>query len=1458
MAEQVLTKSGFALIGGRKGRAVIQEESPLKRLNYFDGKFLRANDLKLEQQALLNQVRLSNQAGGAGPVHGFHCSLTSGDSLMVERGMAIDPQGRILLLPGEVNVGIADLIERSRMANIAVKALAVKEKIGSGFTECVERTEEAPANIIESVNLYLVTVGHVEAFCGSEDVFGKLCEEACISSTERPYIIEGVVIWAVPLNLTELLVNSNKISLLTRHLRSQVASAFFKQEQQQPASMISGEGLSSGTWCRGTEALGGDQVPIAVLARSGSDTLFLDAWIARRERIEPPSRAYWAHRMAMRPWNIFLAQVLQFQCQLLTCIQKSKGEFIKFDPCENERRVAAKVSEAMKSLYSQYESIAKSFAKAEKIEKRLETIDTAQFKLLQKDLASIVKKAVSNRYLISCGIVELPSAGYLPVSSINALTVNEQVRRMMGEGVDLRFCTARPDYVAHALEQAQHMERISLLEGIDNPERKPRVDVIVPDGRIEEYKETAPGTGYEMETVVHLRTLVSDLAASGASSQLNKMEEIPSKKYALYSEMNRMVSFSKDLERLKGGVLGAARGERLETGGHAFHCAAKNPGTSEDIMKRTINEILELKSKGKAEPATPPAGSGVRIARLAEGVRTLAAGIRIGKAKTQEPSHVLWASLRIDRDPFDMSLGQATPVKVEIVFLFSYVLGKIFTVLLQEALVSGQLLVKDIQSRGGETQIDGRLKGKLIVDASMDQGGPLVLGSNHIKFDETVHILRLPSNGPKDTIVVNIPKASSISEIGNVELRFQHTWQDAQTAEFEAAIVSTAAKPKEVPTSGKVVEKSIVQPRAVPIFSGHRTINNDVLTPRHPLHGDSLKALDHLGNALKDPEFSAFNARLLFPPPQPVATELKVYAVRDWVLFHRRREIVCGLDRIPRAVIQPCSYRLFHINVSNTDELALLQRALEENRGELISRFSPEEVTIVEFEAGIQNIRTSHGDICSDWRREVKIDADISLGVIASRGAAYDQGTTLAEQRLESLVRVLDSVTGLAEDSKLYSIVKIPDILPHGEVDGIIVLATIHVETICHSVFHMEGETFDALKKFDENGYEKWLEANSAYLLTIDAKFRKDTASLMFPEAVTEKLKKSWSDLDNSELIGVVTLYETDAEGNAVGGDKIAEQSRLLAKIAKGGIDPQFHDVRTVARKMPDCPAITVLATAVRAKPGFNDVYIWFVRDSASENVVYDVKKIIESKGLPQTLMPTAYKGPCYQLGLVEFTSRDTAVELSLSSVVTAAIATGILSSLAEPDPKLEYQILSVSQKDADEIQQNRDKAQTEVIMKAMNFEGEANQAKNTGPNWPSAGGDAITFILLPYLQDMMYRASYVYTEEAETPADPIAGAFSEVGFDRSGKLIKNVAYEAGIARLEKYGIKVKDIEIVMIEAPAEGARDPRMEALLNELKKAGVAEENAMVKVRKAAAKERKLIEKMGAGVTSGFVFRK
>jgi hypothetical protein len=206
-----MKKGSLVLVTQQNGVTVIPQPTPLTRLNYFDGKFLRASDLSTEQLYLRRLVDLSNQAGGLGVAYGYNLSLAAGgDTLNLGPGLAIDPQGRVLLLPQAFSIGVQELIDRSRQ----LKSPAAAPPGNNGkFADCTVVVETPPGGVVQAGNLYLITIGFAEALCGQEDVFGKLCEEACATSTDRPYLVEGVILRAIPLQLQTPLPTSAVVAL---------------------------------------------------------------------------------------------------------------------------------------------------------------------------------------------------------------------------------------------------------------------------------------------------------------------------------------------------------------------------------------------------------------------------------------------------------------------------------------------------------------------------------------------------------------------------------------------------------------------------------------------------------------------------------------------------------------------------------------------------------------------------------------------------------------------------------------------------------------------------------------------------------------------------------------------------------------------------------------------------------------------------------------------------------------------------------------------------------------------------------------------------------------------------------------------------------------------------------------------------------------------------------------------
>ena len=265
-----------ALSENTLGQVVIDKSSALTRLNYFDGKFLRAPDLQQEQAALLSQVRLASQAAGGGVVHGFNCILAGGDKISISPGLAYDWQGRALVLSQPIDLAIGDLIASSQTVVSEAKNSAASDSLRAEFTDGEIRADDLSEedNTLATSETYLIVVNHIEAYCGEEDVYGKLCSEACINSTQRTHIVEGIQITAIVLNLTEALKQFTVDGLSQKHLRSRVSSAFFAQEQGTIASLITEQGLNANTWCLGAESLTGQGIPIALVSRAGATTVF--------------------------------------------------------------------------------------------------------------------------------------------------------------------------------------------------------------------------------------------------------------------------------------------------------------------------------------------------------------------------------------------------------------------------------------------------------------------------------------------------------------------------------------------------------------------------------------------------------------------------------------------------------------------------------------------------------------------------------------------------------------------------------------------------------------------------------------------------------------------------------------------------------------------------------------------------------------------------------------------------------------------------------------------------------------------------------------------------------------------------------------------------------------------------------------------------------------------------------
>ena len=1016
MAKAQQKSEVLVLVGGNNGVVVVPQPTLLTRLHYFDGKLLRADDLKKEQDYLRSLVHLSNQAGGFGVVHGFDIALSSaGNALLVGPGMAIDPNGRVLLLPvSGTQLGVDDLIQKSQAtgAQGAGNGSTSASASAGSFVNCLPSAAATPSpdHTPRDASLYLITVGFAEAHCGQDDVFGKLCEEACAGSTDRPFTVEGLVFRAIPLILQTPLATSTEVTLGPEHRRSLVASAYFADERAALPHLISGAGLRSQTWCKGALLFCGNDVALGVLSRSGSQTQFLDAWIARRERIEDAPRRYWAMRMAMRPWNVFLAQILQFQCQLADLLKGQDGAGTPDDPCSTALNTAADMLASVKQAIGEVGGDAAAAIKA------LETF----LSQAKTDVASLP----GDRMLIEGGIVELPPAGYLPVSPTALATVNEQVRKMVGEGLDLRFCVVRPDFVHHALEEAQHMDRISLLQGLDNPGDKPQVDILVPDGEIASLLSSKDLLLFRTKIAINKNMF----GGGGDNGNNNNNNGGDNNGGAGVDDSGAPTGNGTTFDTDSFiDVQGASRIEPLIGRGAAFHAAgiARFPMTGS--------------SSGPAPSASAPAPGGSSSGSMASeisggyngGAGNLYGSSAYVSTKTSSSTSASgWLTARAESNPFTSKYGDVVPLSASLIIT-----------------VTSGPNVALVKLNGG-----GNLQVLAVSHTSSTEWGLSAKVDVWASFESTGSNGQSSKDGAQASVLVN---ATFTGAAGAGELLATLSSPDPND-DFDATIkVKWGGTP--ITVSASLVGGSDNPTEAVKVKLLH---DPDILDPANAWHGIALQAVSAIGVALKDALFADNAENLLFPSPETNETGLVVRAVRDWVLFHRRRNKRCSVD-VVRPALPPKRYQVFVVNMEELGEspptAKEIQQAFAGNNEEQLDylRSKCKAVTIVEYAGGKATLLTQEPTVKSAWQAQVSGGNKIALGLIATKGE--DDVEILEVARVDRVEQVVSSLTPLADGAESLSVSDVPSNFDTPATDGFILYGLVEeVVTECQSAFVME------------------------------------------------------------------------------------------------------------------------------------------------------------------------------------------------------------------------------------------------------------------------------------------------------------------------------------------------------------------------------------------------------------------
>ncbi|MQY14608.1 hypothetical protein SRB5_47760 [Streptomyces sp. RB5] len=402
----------------------------IARLNPFDGLFLRAvhlQQIQLYTQALTRALGL---AGDPGVVSGYGLRTTStapGEpptKLAVQPGLAVDADGRILLSSSTLEVDLP----------------------GPGQT------------LVWRVELF----ERDEPF-GPENSYGDVCVDPCEAPAgTTAFIGEAVGVRLAPLPLPAGLDPTSAA------FRNRVASWYFEQERSAGNPVIAasdrdsaadrGRPITTADWAVPTGPATGP-LGIGLLLRDG-DGFVPDVWAARRDRVQSPPESGWMNRLAMRPWQVFVAQLLQFQDQL-NAVWPGAGA----TPAPG-----APMAPSVRADVSDQLTQALRLMRARKSREPAGLLRNA-LAVLQGRVADVPMLGLAD-----LGFEDLPPAGYLPAQGDYA---RERLRALFPPETEMVFNTYRADVVVGLVAREQHGDRIPLTRA-GGGLWPPRIEIMVP------------------------------------------------------------------------------------------------------------------------------------------------------------------------------------------------------------------------------------------------------------------------------------------------------------------------------------------------------------------------------------------------------------------------------------------------------------------------------------------------------------------------------------------------------------------------------------------------------------------------------------------------------------------------------------------------------------------------------------------------------------------------------------------------------------------------------------------------------------------------------------------------------------------------------------------------------------------------------------------------------------------
>jgi hypothetical protein len=397
-----------------------------ERLRAFDGLFLRAEHLNVMQDYTRDLTSALGRSGGGGVVEGYGLELQD-NTLVAGPGLAVTPNGQPLL------------------ANTPLR---------------LELDSLEP----DSSTYFRILLRPGKWDHGSEPVQGLLCNEPCSGgTTQKIKTAEGP--WLALEAVAEPLLASQ-----TMGHRSWLASHLFhREETDAPRWPDSKTSDLPRDWSPSPSAQPAATVCLGVLLKDPQTGQWvLDVWAGRRDLGEPPPAHHWQWSLGVRPWAVFIAQVLQFQAQLADILRQQEFQPSMAEYEEVQRRLQ-EVQNALSANPPQAQAEAL-------VSKAAELMASLKMFSLKKP-----PRSSSTGGLKDLGFVELPPAGFLPSFAKELDDIRSEIGDLVGRnGLIRRVCTIALGDVGEVLAAAQSRERTNIAPSWTEGQRGGVLDLYVP------------------------------------------------------------------------------------------------------------------------------------------------------------------------------------------------------------------------------------------------------------------------------------------------------------------------------------------------------------------------------------------------------------------------------------------------------------------------------------------------------------------------------------------------------------------------------------------------------------------------------------------------------------------------------------------------------------------------------------------------------------------------------------------------------------------------------------------------------------------------------------------------------------------------------------------------------------------------------------------------------------------